>query len=105
DEARLAADFHVYLDGRGDRGTKELHGLLDKAAQLQRHPFLLGLSAKDEHPLDEIPSPEPCVENPLEEVLLAASFERAVFRQFGKPYHGRQNVIEIMGDAAGERAE
>ena len=55
--------------------------------------------------LDGLPAPKSRLHDPLEEVLLVAPLDRAVFRQFGKPYHGGEDVIEIMGDAAGKRAQ
>ena len=105
DETRLVLDLDPYVDGRWGRCPKEVHGLLDKAAQLQRHLLLLALSAVSEQLFNDLPAPEPCLHNPSEEVLLVVPLDRTALCQFGKPYDGRKDVVEVMGDAAGERAE
>ena len=105
DETRLALDLDPDADGRGDRGPKELHGLLDDAAQTERFLLLLGLSAEGEHLPDELPAPEPASMTLSRWCSSRLPLGAWPFTQFGEPDDGREDVVEIVGDAAAERAE
>src|SRR5208283_3937142 len=57
-----------------------------------------GLSTEGEQLPDHLTATGTCLQHPLEVTLLAAFFGHAVFRQLREPDHGRELVVEVMGD-------
>ncbi len=94
------------LDGRGKRSPEQLDGLLDYRTEFDRFPILLfPLAAEGQDLLDEVSGPMGGVEN-----LFQTAPKRMGLTDVCQPHlaiaeNDSKNVVEIMGNPAGQRAD
>ena len=100
DHARFASDVGPHIDRCREGGPKQLHRLLDDAAQPKGPPFLFDLSGESEHLFDQVPAPEPRLINPLQVLFTMALFRAILLCQLAESDDAGENIIEIVSDAA-----
>ena len=95
----------LYLDGGRHAGAQKLEGLGDGQIQLERHALRLGLAAEGENLADEVGRPRGAAGNVIQIADGGGILGDFQFGEVEVADHGGQNIVEIMGDAAGELAD
>ena len=93
------------LDRGRERGPQQGEHFRNEEGELDRLPRLFGLAAEEENLLHELFGPHASGEDPLEMLAGAASRRHLLQRQLAIPQDGRQDIIEIVGDPTGQRAD
>jgi hypothetical protein len=101
----IRLDVHADIDGGGQRGPQQRAGFLDNPVQLDRLHFVFALPAEGQNLLDEVFGPQAGLEHLLH-VVGEGGIRRGIFHgHFGESDHGGKDVVEIVGNAAGQRAD
>ncbi|OPZ16277.1 MAG: hypothetical protein BWZ10_01488 [candidate division BRC1 bacterium ADurb.BinA364] len=101
----------VLVDSRlePDRGRnarpQKLQALLDQRGDFDRLALLLGLSAESQDLFDQFPRPLARLANFAQIALLPASRRRIFAQHVGVAQHGRKDIVEIVRDSPGQRAD
>src|SRR5262245_50890544 len=95
----------VNIDHCGNGGTEKLQCLCCDKLQFDALPFRFMLPAERENLADEIGSPSACAADNSQFFLRWMIRRNVTARQFCVAHDRRQDVIEVMSNAAGKDAE
>ena len=93
------------LDRLGQGDPKEFQGFPDEGRDLDRPPLLFLLAGEGDDLLDHVLAAPGRLEDLAQTVGRRAVRFLAGQRQLGVDQDGQQDVVEIVGDAAGQRPQ
>ncbi|MGC4116217.1 MAG: hypothetical protein QM765_16895 [Myxococcales bacterium] len=99
-----ASSWSSQLDGRRQRLAQQLHRRLDDGLHLQRAPVLLRAATEGEDLLDQLAGPQRHVADVAQagaDVVVPLAVGQ---QELGVAQDDAQDVVEVVGDAAGQRA-
>ena len=101
----LVRQAHPKGDRRGQRGAQQAGGLLEQGAHAHRTVPLLGAAAEGEDPIDDVPRTLARLPHLLHMPPFPAVATQPAERHLGVAEDRPEDVVEVMRDAAGQRAE
>lgn len=105
DSPAIGADIFPDSNGRGQRGAEHGQCFPDNCLRLERYPFHRGLPAEGQDLQDQVSGPVPGGKR-LVQVLACGGVMRGVVpRNLGISQDHAEDIVEIMGNTAGEGSE
>ena len=95
----------VHLNGGRQGGPQQFERFLGDDSDIHRFSLLLPLAAEDQNLVDQILRPLAGLHHLLQVTALDIRSVLIQHGQFGIADHGGENIIEIMGNAAGQGAD
>ena len=100
----VSRDARLQRDGGRDRGAKELQGILRDGDDVHRPPLRRFLPAEGEDLVHEVLCPVAGIQN-LCQVPSGLAVDGVVQGKIGEADDGEKDVVEVVGDAACQRAD
>ena len=101
----LVRQVHPKGDRRGQRGAQQAGGLLEQGAHTHRTVPLLGAAAEGKDPIDDVPRTLARLPHLLHMLPFPAVPTQPAECHLGVAENGPEDIVEVMRDAAGQRAE